>query len=601
MSFNQFPMRFGKYIVLDRVSAGGMAEVYRAKEIRESGFSKILAIKRMLDGVALDATMAPMFVDEAKLAAQLVHPNIAQTLELGRIDDALYIAMELVWGRDLKAISKACGAKHIPFPVSIACYVVAKAAEALDFAHNALGADGRPMRLVHRDVSPHNIMLDYDGEVKVIDFGVAKAEAKSSETVAGVIKGKFSYMAPEQVTGAAVDARTDIFALGIVLYELLSGERLYDGSSAFSIFDKVVNQPAPRLSSVAQVAPELDDIVARCLAKNPDERFESAAQLADALAPFRIQERNIVGPRETKALLKQLYPNDEHEMREKTQRYQEIRERDCVDARQAVVQDTPAGRTEILAQSQFASAFVGTQGTAAPTALYAALTPAKLAPKADALSIAQRPTDEIDPPRPRRRLAVVIGAAALAVSVVVVAAAVLHRNPVDLFKGLIAGLGVDPAPVASGVSPAPPPPPPPPPTITTSADPPPSTQSPAGHDAPAPRPRVGTLEPPTGERPPVAKAPPRTTTKAPPAVRDVGGYGYVSIGAKGSTSAKVFLDGHDIGYAPVHQHRVKLGSHTVKIIPYKDEMPGKAVTQTFDVGKDHVSEKTPLRVVVPLE
>jgi serine/threonine-protein kinase len=202
MSFNQFPMLFGKYIVLDRVSAGGMAEVYRAKEIRESGFSKIIAIKRMLDGVALDATMAPMFVDEAKLAAQLVHPNIAQTLELGRIDDALYIAMELVWGRDLKAITKACSAKHVAFPVGIASYVVAKAAEALDFAHNALGADGRPMRLVHRDVSPHNIMLDYDGEVKVIDFGVAKAEAKSSETVAGVIKGKFSYMAPEQVIGA---------------------------------------------------------------------------------------------------------------------------------------------------------------------------------------------------------------------------------------------------------------------------------------------------------------------------------------------------------------------------------------------------------------
>ncbi len=600
MSFNQFPMRFGKYIVLDRVSAGGMAEVYRAKEIRESGFSKIIAIKRMLDGVALDATMAPMFVDEAKLAAQLVHPNIAQTLELGRIDDSLYIAMELVWGRDLKAISKACSAKNIPFPESIACYVVAKAAEALDFAHNARGADGKPMRLVHRDVSPHNIMLDHDGEVKVIDFGVAKAEAKSSETVAGVIKGKFSYMAPEQVTGAPVDARTDIFALGIVLYELLSGERLYDGSSAFSIFDKVVNQPAPRLSSAAQVAPELDDIVARCLAKNPDERFESAGQLADALGPFRIQERNIVGPRETKALLKQLYPNDELEMREKTQRYQEIRERDCVDARQQLMRDTPAGGTEILAQSQFAADFVGTHGTSAPTALYAALTPAKLA---RAESQAQRPTDEIDPPPPRRSLAFAIGLTALAATVIVVAAAVTQRTPVELVKGIVADLRTT-VPVVGSPGPPAPAPAPPVPTITTSADPPRAAQPPPIPAPEAPRPQVGTVDPPIAERPPAPRPspPPKPTPKPPPpAVRDVVGYGYVSIGAKGSTSAKVFLDGHDIGYAPVHQYRVKLGSHTVKIIPYKDEMPGKPVIKSFEVGKDHVSDKTPLRLVVPLD
>ena len=446
------------------------------------------------------------------------------------------------------------------------------------------------MRLVHRDVSPHNIMLDHDGEVKVIDFGVAKAEAKSSETVAGVIKGKFSYMAPEQVTGAAVDARTDVFALGIVLFELLSGERLYDGSSAFSIFDKVVNQPAPRLSSVAQVVPELDDIVARCLAKNPEDRFESAAQLADALAPFRIQERSIVGPRETKALLKQLYPNDEIEMREKTQRYQEIRERDCVDARDAVVPAMPAGRTEILAQSQFASAFVGTHGTSAPTAIYSALTPVKLEP----LPPAQRPTDEIDPLPPRRGLAVAIGAAAFAATIVVVFAAVKQKTPIELFSGLFGERTK--APIVG--NPVPPPAPPSPPTITTSADPPRSTPPATPTSG---RPQVGTTDPPVADRAPPAKGLPRPPAKAPPAVRDVGGYGYVSIGAKGSTSAKVFLDGHDIGYAPVHQHRVKLGSHTVKIIPYKDEMPGKPVTKSFDVGKDHVSEKEPLRLVVPLE
>ncbi len=583
MSFNQFPMRFGKYIVLDRISAGGMAEVYRAKEIRESGFSKVIALKRMLEGVATDATMAPMFVDEAKLAAQLVHPNIAQTLELGRIDDALYIAMELVWGRDLKAITKACSAKHIPFPVGIACYIVAKAAEALDFAHTARGADGKPMRLVHRDVSPHNIMLDHDGEVKVIDFGVAKAESKSSETVAGVIKGKFSYMAPEQVTGAPVDARTDIFALGIVLYELLSGERLYDGSSAFSIFDKVVNQPAPRLGNVVRVAPELEEIVARCLAKKPEDRFESAAQLADALAPFRIQERSIVGARETKALLKQLYPNDEVEMREKVKRYQEIREVDCVDARDEVMRDTPIGETQILAQSELAHELVGgTYGNAAPTTLYPALAP----PPPGPVAREQRPTDEMRPAQPRRGLAIAIGLSALAVTILMVTAAITQKSPVALVSDLFAE--TEPA-----AEPPPPPPPPSRPAIITTSEPPPATVT--APQEPPPRPQVGTVEtiPPERQQP---TRPAKSKAPTPPAVRDVVGYGMVTIGAKGAPTALVFLDGHELGYAPIHGHRLKFGKHTVKIVPIKDELRGQPKTASFELGKDH--EKAPLIVIL---
>jgi hypothetical protein len=352
-----------------------------------------------------------------------------------------------------------------------------------------------------------------------------------------------------------------------------------------------VNQLAPRLSSVAHVASELDDIVARCLAKNPADRFESAAQLADALAPFRIQERNIVGARETKALLKQLFPNDDLEMREKTKRYQEIRERDCVDAREKVRHEA-SGHTEILAQSEFASAFVGTQGTSAPTTLYAALAVAK----ADPVAPLQRPTDEIDPPRPRRGLAIAIGAAAFAATLIVVAAAVKQKTPVEVFAGIFASDGAHAPPVANPV-PAAAPPPPLSRSITTSADPPPAAPA----VTPSVRPQVGTLEPPIAERAQPARPQTRTTAKPPPAVRDVGGYGYVSIGAKGSTSAKVFVDGHDIGYAPVHEHRVKLGSHSVKIVPFKDEMPGKAVTKTFEVGKDHVSAKSPLRLVLTLE
>ena len=200
MVTDQFPARFGKYIILDRINAGGMAEVFRAKITGAEQFERLIAIKCMLPELLEDDTFTTMFIDEAKLASQLTHANIVQIYELGRLNERLYIAMELVNGRDVRHILRTARANLAPIPLGFAAYVVAKAAEGLDFAHRKAGANGEPLALVHRDVSPQNILVSYDGEVKVVDFGIAKAEARATETqMRACLKGKFAYMAPEQV------------------------------------------------------------------------------------------------------------------------------------------------------------------------------------------------------------------------------------------------------------------------------------------------------------------------------------------------------------------------------------------------------------------
>ncbi|RYF08106.1 MAG: serine/threonine protein kinase, partial [Deltaproteobacteria bacterium] len=203
-------------MLLDRINAGGMAEVFRAKMTGAEQFERYLAIKCMLPQLLADEHFIGMFIDEAKLASQLSHANIVQIYELGRQHERLYIAMELVQGRDLRHVIRLARARGLALPQGFAAYVISRAAAGLDFAHRKQGVDGRPLQLVHRDVSPQNILVSYDGEVKVVDFGIAKAEARATETQAGVLKGKFAYMSPEQVRGDDIDRRADIFALGSV-------------------------------------------------------------------------------------------------------------------------------------------------------------------------------------------------------------------------------------------------------------------------------------------------------------------------------------------------------------------------------------------------
>ena len=233
------PIPFGKYLLLDRVNIGGMAEVWRAKTFGAGGFERIVAIKRILPNIAEDEEFITMFIDEAKITVQLNHANIAQIYELANLSNSYFIAMEYVSGKDMRAVFDRCRKRGEPAPIPLTCYSIAQCCEGLDYAHRAKDKGGKDMSIVHRDVSPQNALISYDGEVKVIDFGIAKAAGKATKTQAGILKGKFGYMSPEQIRGLPLDGRSDIFAMGVCLYEMLTGERLFVGDSDFSVLEKV--------------------------------------------------------------------------------------------------------------------------------------------------------------------------------------------------------------------------------------------------------------------------------------------------------------------------------------------------------------------------
>jgi len=275
------PDRFGQYEILERIAAGGMAELYKAKRTGVEGFQKIVAIKKILPHLADDEAFVTMFADEAKLAAQLNHPNIIHIYDLGKIQAGGYfIAMEYVDGRDLRAIQLAGRDLGVPLPVPLAVYVASKVASALDYAHRRRDADGNDLHIVHRDVSPQNILISYEGDIKLCDFGIAKAASKASKTQSGALKGKIQYMSPEQAWGKPIDRRSDIFSLGVVLHELLTGERLFGGETDINVLEKVRSaEVAPPSASNPEVAHNLDAVVLKALAKEPDDRYANASDL----------------------------------------------------------------------------------------------------------------------------------------------------------------------------------------------------------------------------------------------------------------------------------------------------------------------------------
>jgi eukaryotic-like serine/threonine-protein kinase len=281
------PTPFGKYFLLERINVGGMAEVFRAKAFGVEGFERLVAVKRILSNIAEDKEFIRMFIEEAKLSVQLNHANIAQIFDLGVVDGAYYIALEHVHGRDLRGIFDRCRQLGATMPVSQACFIVMKLCEGLDYAHNKRDQSGRELSLVHRDVSPQNVLVSFEGEVKIIDFGIAKAAGKGSKTQAGILKGKFGYMSPEQVRGLPVDRRSDVFSCGIVLYELLTGERLFVGESDFSTLEKVRNvEILPPSTYNRKIPDELERIVLKALSKDVEDRYQNAIDLHDELQAF---------------------------------------------------------------------------------------------------------------------------------------------------------------------------------------------------------------------------------------------------------------------------------------------------------------------------
>jgi serine/threonine protein kinase len=281
------PIPFGKYVLLERISVGGMAEVFKAKSFGVEGFEKILAIKRILPSLAEDTDFIEMFIDEAKICGQLNHANICQIFELGRVDDSHFIAMEYVWGKDLLQIQNRMRKQRTTMRPEMAAFIAAKLCEGLDYAHKKKDATGRALNIIHRDISPQNILISYEGELKVIDFGIAKAASRSSKTQAGVLKGKFGYMSPEQVRGLPLDRRSDVFAIGTILYELLTADRLFVGESDFETLEKVRNVSCPPVSKVNPKVPaSLEAIITKGLARDVDDRYQWANEMMEDLQSF---------------------------------------------------------------------------------------------------------------------------------------------------------------------------------------------------------------------------------------------------------------------------------------------------------------------------
>jgi TonB family protein len=271
---------FGQYTLEEHIATGGMAEVYKARMIGMEGFRKTVAIKRILPHLTDNDEFVNMFIDEAKLAAQLNHNNIIHIYELGKIDRSHYIAMEYIEGRDLRSILQECRERQVMMPVPLTLYIGTLLASALDYAHRKQDFDDRDLGLVHRDVSPQNVLISDEGVVKLCDFGIAKAASKASHTRAGALKGKLQYMSPEQAWGKDIDHRSDIFSLGLVLFEMLTGEKLFSGDSEMSILEQVRN---PKVEGPSRYNPdvtsEIEQIVLRALETDCEKRYQYAQEL----------------------------------------------------------------------------------------------------------------------------------------------------------------------------------------------------------------------------------------------------------------------------------------------------------------------------------
>ncbi|HZI10150.1 MAG TPA: protein kinase [Myxococcus sp.] len=298
---------FGKYELLRKIASGGMGQVFLARE-HGTGFERLVVLKLILPHLAEDDEFLTMFLEEAGLVARLTHPNLITILDLTEIEGRHCLAMEYVQGDDVRRLDKFSRAQGKPMPVGLILRIIADAAAGLHYAHQARDAQGKPLRLVHRDVSPQNILVGFDGGVKVIDFGVAKAATSSQNTATGVLKGKYPYMSPEQANGLAVDARSDLFALGVVMWELLTARRLFKGDSDMMTLRLVKDCQVPRPSQLnPKLPPGLDEVVLKALAPTPDARYPDCGAFRLALEDYAIHMRLPASSAHLSAFLREVY------------------------------------------------------------------------------------------------------------------------------------------------------------------------------------------------------------------------------------------------------------------------------------------------------
>lgn len=307
-----------KYVLLDLLGIGGMAEVYRAKLIGDEGFEKQIVIKKLLPRVARDQEMVHLFIGEAKLAALLQHENIAATYDFGEIDGEFFLAMEYLFGTDLHALLQRARELGITLDPKYCLMIGSQICEGMEYAHSLRDLQGKKQNVIHRDLTPHNIFITYEGKIKIFDFGVAKAEILDNRTQAGIVKGKVSYMSPEQMSGGALDSRSDIFSIGILLYEMLSGQRMYSGDTA-TLIRKCLTAEYDRLEDVAPgLHPDIYPILDKALAREPDSRYQSCADMLADIDEVLFSMKQRSGTQALKVLVRELFSEEYEKDHEKT-------------------------------------------------------------------------------------------------------------------------------------------------------------------------------------------------------------------------------------------------------------------------------------------
>ncbi|MFH1018079.1 MAG: protein kinase [Pseudomonadota bacterium] len=303
---------FGRYTLISKLGMGGMAEVYKAN--RKGSPDAVFAIKRILPQFMQDKKLVGMLVNEARLSLGLNHPNIVPVVDFGMVDGNYFIAMEYVRGKDLKSIMIRCKTRNVELPVQMSVYIMSQVLRALEYAHTKRDNYDKPLGIVHRDISPHNVLISLWGEVKILDFGIAKASTVAGSTQAGILKGKFSYMSPEQARGEDVDHRTDVFSSGIVLWELLTLESLYQAESDIKLLAQV-REALPRDPSQvnSKVPKALSEIVLKALEKKARKRFQSAGEFVTALDAYQNEFFGTVTDADVGAFVRSLFgiPTDE--------------------------------------------------------------------------------------------------------------------------------------------------------------------------------------------------------------------------------------------------------------------------------------------------
>lgn len=304
------PKPFGRYVLLNKLAVGGMAEIYKAKTYGVDGFEKVLAVKRILPHCSADREFINMLVDEAKLTVLLSHANIVQVYDLGKVGDDYFISMEYIFGTNLREFLNRFQEKKQRIPDEMSVYIMSEMCKGLDYAHRKTDNQGRPLNIVHRDISPQNLLISYEGEVKIVDFGIAKAAMNVSHTMAGILKGKVAYMSPEQALGKPIDHRTDIFSTGLVLYEMLTGEKLFTGDTQFEVLNQIRTTRVSTLMMPDTIPGPLKAIIAKALAYNPKDRYQSAGDFQLDLTKFLYSSYVDFSPRNLAALMHQLFQGD---------------------------------------------------------------------------------------------------------------------------------------------------------------------------------------------------------------------------------------------------------------------------------------------------